>query len=162
MDGGPLDGADDRALEMVRQRSGLSIDLEGRLLHRGEPITHPRTLELLWRSLERGSDGRYLVRIGRESGYVRLEDAPYVVRGVAPGIGEVRLSLSDGSQELLRPGTLTVDCDGVLHCIVKEAHRARFSRAAQAALGLLVEEDGSAPAGYALVLPGGRWPIGSE
>ena len=69
-------------LELLRARSGLSIDAEGRFLHRGEPITHARTLEVLWRSLERAPDGRYLVRIGRESAYVAVEETPYVVRGV--------------------------------------------------------------------------------
>ncbi len=157
-----MDDIDERTLEMLRERSGLSIDLEGRFLHLGEPITHARTLELLWRSLERSQDGRYLVRIGRESGYVRLEDAAYVVRAAAPGTSDVRLWLSDGSEELLRPETLTVDRDGVIHCVVKGAHRARFSRAAQAALGLSVEEDAAAPAGHALVLRDRRWPIGSE
>ncbi len=148
---------DDRALELLRERSGLSIDLEGRLLHRGEPITHARTLEVLWRSLRRAPDGRYLVSVGRESGYVRLEDAPYAVRGV--DLGRATIALSDGTEEALRPETLSVDRDGVLHCVVKGDHRARFSRAAQVALGLVLEEDAVAPGGYALTLHGRRWPV---
>ncbi len=157
-----MDGSDGRALELLREASGLCIDLEGRFLHRGEPITHRRTLEALWGSLERGPDGRYSVHIGRESGMVKLEDAPYAVAAVRPGPGEVRLRLSDGSEELLRPQSLAVDREGVLHCFVKGDHRARFSRAAQLALGLLIEEDHAAPGGYALALAGRRWPVGSE
>jgi hypothetical protein len=145
-------------LELLRGESGLSIDLEGRFLHRGEPITHRRTLEVLWRSLERQPDGRYLVRVGRESGYVRIEDAPYVVRGLAGS----DLVLSDGTTEALRPETLAVDREGVLHCAVKGGHRARFGRAAQVALGLELVEEPAAPAGYALVRAGRRWPVGRE
>lgn len=149
---------DARALEILREGSGLSIDLEGRLLHRGEPVTHARTLEVLWRSLERQPDGRYLVRVGRESAYVRIEDAPYAVRGLA---GDV-LFLSDGSTEPLRPETLAVDREGVLHCTVKGGHRARFTRAAQVGLGLELVEDPAAPGGFALVRNGRSWPVGRE
>lgn len=148
------------ALELLREQSGLSIDLEGRFLHRGEPILHARTLEVLWRSLERQPDGRYLVRIGRESGWVHVEDAPYAVRGVRLD-GEALLLLSDGSEELLRPETLSVDRDGALHCLVKGDHRARFARSAQVVLGLALEEDPAAAGGYALSLGGRRWPVGA-
>lgn len=143
---------------MLRERSGLSIDLEGRFLHRGEPITHPRTLEVLWRSLERQPDGRYLVRIGRESGYVHLEDAPYAVRGVRLD-GAARLLLSDGSEEPLRPETLFLGPDGVLHCLVKGDHRARFTRSAQVDVGLRLEADPETPGCYLLEIGGRRWPI---
>jgi uncharacterized protein len=149
---------DPRALELLREGSGLSIDLDGRMLHRGEPITHARTLQVLWRSLERQADGRYLVRVGRESAFIRIEDAPYLVRGLA---GDT-LALSDGSTEPLRPETLTVDREGILHCTVKGGHRARFSRSAQVALGLELVEEPGAPGGFALVRGGRPWPVGRE
>ncbi len=154
----PPGPSDDAALELLRGRSGLSIDLEGCFLHRGQPILHSRTLKVLWRSLERQPDGRYLVRIGRESGWVSLDDAPYAVRGVRLD-GEPRLFLSDGSEEVLRPDTLRVGRDGVLHCLVKGDHRARFARSAQVVLGLALEEDPIAPGRYTLALGGKRWPI---
>lgn len=146
---------DEATLELLRERSGLSIDLEGRLCHQGEPITHARTLEVLWRSLERRADGRYLVHVGRESGYVRIVDAPYGVRGVTfEGHGPV-LHLTDGTVEVVDPATLSVDREGVLHCRVKGgAHRARFTRSAQVDLGLVLEEDAGAPAGFSLRLAG--------
>jgi uncharacterized protein len=155
----PLDAA---TLELLRSQSGLSIDLDGRFLYRGEPITHARTLEVLHRSLERAPDGRYLVRIGRESGYVALEDAPYVVRGASLEGDSATLHLSDGSLEALRPETLSVDRAGVLHCRVKGVHRARFARSAQVSLGLSMEEDPGAPAGFSLLLGGDRHPVGSD
>jgi uncharacterized protein len=154
---------DPAVLEALREQSGLSIDLDGRFRHRGEPITHARTLEVLWASLSRTPEGRYLVRIGRESGYVRLEDAPYGVRGVTFEPEGPLAHLSDGSAEPLAPATLSVDDAGVLHCRVKGgAHRARFTRAAQVAVGLALMEDASAPGGFALVLGGARHAVGRE
>jgi uncharacterized protein len=153
---------DPLALEALRSRSGLSIDLEGRLCHRGEPIEHARTLEVLWRSLERQPDGRYLVRVGRESGYVAVADAPYGVRGVTFERGAALVHLSDGSAETLDPDTLTVDAEGILHCRVKGGHRARFRRSAQVDVGLALEEAPAAPGGFALRLADGVHLLGRE
>lgn len=154
--------ASGEALELLRSRSGLSIDAEGRFLHRGEPITHARTLEVLWRSLERVPDGRYMVSIGRESAYVDVVDAPYAVLGVLdaePG-APPGLLLSDGSRELLDPATLAVGGDGVLRCSVKGgAHAARFSRPAQVALGLALEEDPPGSGRFHLRVGRSRWPV---
>ena len=158
-----MTGHDEEALELLRSRSGLSIDLEGRLCHRGEPITHARTLEVLWASLSRQADGRYLVRVGRESGYVEVPDAPYGVRGITFEVGRPELHLSDRSVELLDPATLWVDDEGVLHCLVKGGrHRARFTRAAQVDLGLRLEEDPLAPAGFALRLGDRKFPVARD
>lgn len=153
---------DPRTLELLRAQSGLSIDLEGRLCHRGQPITHARTLEVLWRSLTRLPDGRYLVRVGRESGYVEVADAPYAVRGVALEGGAATLHLGDGTVEPLDPATLSVDAAGVLHCRVKGEHRARFTRSAQVDLGLALEEDPGAPGRYLLRLGGHAYPVRVE
>ena len=160
---GGVPDLDPEALELLREQSGLSIDLEGRLCHRGEPITHARTLEVLWRSLERRADGRYLVRVGRESGYVRVEDAPFGVRGVTTPERDPVLHLTDGTTEPLDPTTLTVDGEGVLHCRVKGgAHRARFTRSAQVDLGLVLEEDASAPGRFVLRCHGHPHPVATE
>lgn len=153
---------DPRALELLRERSGLSIDLDGRLCHRGEPVTHARTLEVLWRSLERRPDGRYLVHVGRESGYVHVEDAPYGVRGVTFEGDGATLHLGDGTVEPLDPATLAVGPDGVLRCRVKGgAHRARFTRSAQVDLGLRLEEDPARPGAYLLRLGAHTHAIGA-
>ncbi|HYG69211.1 MAG TPA: hypothetical protein VD838_16185 [Anaeromyxobacteraceae bacterium] len=149
----------DDVLERLRSESGLSIDRDGRFLHRGEPITHARTLEVLWSSLTRVPDGRYLVRIGRESGYVTIDDAPYAVRGVLDGDGVPVLVLSDGTRESLDPATLAVDGEGVLRCVVKGGHAARFTRAAQVALGLMLDEDPPGSGTLTLTVRGRRWPV---
>ncbi len=148
-------------LELLRTRSGLSIDDEGRFLHRGEAITHARTLEILWRSLERMPDGRYLVRIGRESAYVAVVETPWVVTGVIERQGDEapELLLSGGSREPLDPATLAVGGDGVLRCTVSGRRRARFGRAAQVALGFSLEEDPPGSGALVLTVRGVRWPV---
>jgi uncharacterized protein len=154
---------DDAALELLRSQSGLSIDDEGRFLHRGEPITHARTLEVLWRSLERAPDGRWLVRVGRESGYVAVAETPWIVRGIGDGGGDAApplLLLSDGSEESLDPSTLRAGADGILRCTLLRGAPARFGRAAQVALGLLLDEDPPGSGSYALTIGGRRWVVG--
>ncbi len=151
----------DEALELLRSASGLSIDDEGRLLHRGEPITHARTLEVLWRSLAPAPGGRWLVRIGRESAYVEVAETPWVVRGVDPGDAAALplLLISDGSREPLDPATLRVGADGVLRCDLSGDRPARFGRAAQLALGLTLDEDPPGSGSFALLACGRRWPV---
>lgn len=146
-----------------RPPSDLSIDLEGRLCHRGEPITHARTLEVLWSSLRREPYGRYTVRVGRECAEVAVVDAPYGVRGVTAERQGLLAHLTDGSTEPLDPATLTLDAAGVLHCRVKGgSHRARLTRAAQVGLGLLVEESPDAPGRFVLRLGAALYPIAPE
>ncbi len=152
---------DESALRRLREQSGLSLDAEGRFLHRGEPITHPRPLEILWRSLRREPDGRYTVSIGREVAYVSIEATPYAVQAVlpAPDGGAPRIRLSDGAEERLEPASLTLGADGILRCTVKGDHAARFTRAGQLALGALLEEDPPGSGSFALVVNGHRWRI---
>jgi hypothetical protein len=151
----------DDVLELLRTQSGLAIDDEGRFLHRGEPIRHARTLEVLWRSLARVPDGRWMVHIGRESGYVEVRETPFVVRavgGLAPG-EEPWLVLADGSREPLDPATLRVGADGVLRCAVRGGEPARFSRAAHVALGSALDEAPEGSGTYVLVVAGRRWVV---
>jgi hypothetical protein len=151
----------DDVLELLRARSGLSIDDEGRFLHRGEPILHARTLEVLWRSLERVPDGRWRVRIGRESGYVEVRETPWIVRtvgGLAPG-EHPWVALAGGFREPLDPATLRIGADGVLRCSVRVGEPARFSRAAHLALGSALEESPDGSGAYVLDLGGIRWRV---
>jgi len=147
-------------LEALREQSGLAIDDEGRFRHRGEPITHARTLEVLWRSLRRRTDGAYQVQVGHEVGRVEVPFAPYGVRGLTPEAGGLLLHLTDGSTEHLDPATLRLGLDGVLHCMVKGDHRARFQRAAQAAAGAHLEEP--EPGRFLFRLGGRAWPVVPE
>lgn len=157
-----MTGQDPDALELLRASSGLSIDEEGRFLHRGEPITHARTLEVLWRSLRPTGDGRWEVAIGRERGYVSLEGAPFAIRGVSAGPdGAPVLHVSDGSVEPLDPASLRLAPDGVLRCAVARGP-ARFTRAGQVGLAPWLREDPAGSGTFALFVNDGSWPIHAE
>lgn len=150
----------DADLEALRARSGLSIDEEGRFLHRGALITHARTVAVLHASLRRTGDGRYEVAIGRERALVDVPFAPYAVRGVdVEGGGAPALHLSDGSLEPLDPATLRIGADGVLRCTVKGGHAARFTRAGQVAMGLALQEDPAGSHRLRLDVNGRAWRI---
>ena len=141
--------------------SGISIDDEGRFLVHGEPVTHERTLEVLWRGLEPSGDGGWRVRVGRETAPVEVAETPFVVLGVAEEGPALVLLLPGGHREPLLPGTLRVGPDGVLRATLASGHPARFSRAAQIALGSMLSEDPSAPSGFRLSRGGKSWPLGA-
>lgn len=117
---------------------------------------------MLWGSLAPQADGRWLVTLGRESGYVAVDETPWVVRGVrvegAPPEA-VTLLLAGGREAPLRPESLRVADDGVLRCDLA-AGTARFARAGQLALGALLEEDPPGSGRFVLPLGGRRHPVG--
>ncbi|HET8724697.1 MAG TPA: hypothetical protein VFM53_10890 [Anaeromyxobacteraceae bacterium] len=147
-----------------RPPAGLSIDEEGRFLVHGEPVTHARTLEVLWSGLGPSPDGGWQVRVGREAAPVKVAGTPYVVVTVALAADRsgATLLLAGGSREPLAPQGLRVGRDGVLRATLASGHTARFSRAAHVALGMALAEDPSAPGGYRLSLGGREWPVGAE
>jgi hypothetical protein len=149
-------------LELVRGGSGLSVDQEGRFLHRGEAITHARTLEVLWGSLAQAGDGRWRIQIGRESAYVEVVETPWAVRGVrveGSPPAAVTLLLAGGAEAPLDPATLRAGPDGVLRCSLPGGATARFTRAGQLALGTLLEEDPGGTGALCLPLRGIRHQV---
>ncbi len=141
---------------------GISIDDEGTFLVNGEPVTHERTLEVLWSGLSPAPGGGWQVRVGRESAPVAVDGTPFVVTAVAEAGNALALRLAGGASEPLQPATLRVGKDGVLRATLASGHEARFSRAAQLALGARLAEDPSAPGGFHLPLGGRRWPLGAD
>ena len=141
---------------------GLSIDDEGRFLVHGEPVTHARTLEVLWRGLAPADGGGWIVRVGRESAPVAVDGTPFVVLWIAESPGAIELQLAGGNREPLVPETLRVGRDGLLRATLASGHPARFCRAAQIALGMRLSEDETAPGGFRLSLSARNWPVGAE
>jgi hypothetical protein len=140
---------------------GLVLHRDGRWTHEGFPILHPR----LRAAFDRGvrflpEEGVYVVQLGRFRGQIEVEEAAFFVRSVDLAHGAV--ALSDGSDDVLDPATLSVSpADGALLCRVKHALApgglpARFTPAAQAEL-LAGVEDG--PFGPALRLAGELHPL---
>ena len=142
----------------TREDSGLVLDREGRWLHDGEPVEHPKISEAFNRGLERDQDGRYLLRFGGDWCVVTVEDAAAQVLSVIEDGAGLSLELSTGRKEQLRPETLRLRA-GVLYCETEGRLAARFSRSAQFTLGSLLSER---PGGFILKLSGREWAIGTD
>jgi len=129
--------AEDHAafLERVRN-SGIRIDREGQLWHQGHTIDHGGLRAALFRWLDRNPDGRYVFRLDAQRfANVDVEDTPLVARAARWEGDTLMVALSDGSEERLDPGTLTVDDAGVVRCRVRGARlEARLSTSAAAVL----------------------------
>ncbi len=124
---------------------GLVLRRDGRFVHEGVPVSHPRLRALFERSVRfLPAEREYVVQVGRFRGQVEVEEAGFFVEEVDVGTGSLRLS--DGSVEPLDPATLRESPhDGAWLCTVKralvpEGLPARFTRAAQAELLLAAEE----------------------
>jgi uncharacterized protein len=141
----------------TREDSGLLLDRELRWFHDGEPVLHPRIVELFNESLVPTDDGHFQLKVGGDWAYVTVLDAAYRVTGLDVTETRLFLRLSDKTGEPLDPSTLALESDGVLSVRVKQGRaKARFSRQAQVALGALLSESGS---GLTLVLPGARLDV---
>jgi hypothetical protein len=153
---------DAEVLERLR-RSGIRIDREGRFVHEGAEVRHEGLRRALFRWLDAEADGRVVLRLdARRFAYVDVDDTPLVVRAARlEGAGEaerVLLALSDGSEEALDPGTLTIDEAGVLRARVRGGKlEARLGTSAVAALAERLSEE--APDRSILTLAGRRRAI---
>jgi hypothetical protein len=149
---------DAELLERLR-RSGIRVDREGRFVHEGEEVRHEGLRRALFRWLDRLPDGRYVLRLDeRRFAYLDVDDTPLVVRALrVTGAGDARVDLSDGSEEVLDPATLTIDGAGVLRAWVRGGRlEARLSTSAAAALADRIAD---APDGPVLSLAGQAWPL---
>ncbi len=151
MDEAPGEQAEQAAwLEKIRH-SGIRVDREGRFIHEGGEVAHEGLRRALFRWLDRlpPPDGRYVLRLDeRRFAYLDdVEDTPLVARGArVDGDGNVHLALSDGSEELLDPTTLTVDDAGVLRAWVRAGRlEARLANSAAAVLADLISEADGRP-----------------
>ena len=147
--------------------SNIFLDREGRWFHEGVQVTHERTVAMFFRSLSKGPDGRYVLRVGRETAVVDVEDTPFLVLSVtvctddSGSIEAYRLLLNDDTEEDLDPATLTVEADGIPYCRVKGgADKARFKRPAYYQLCAHVQP-GAGEGLFVLPLRDGTVPIPS-
>ncbi len=141
------------------------LDKEGRWFNEGVEITHARTCLLFSQSLQRGHDGKYYIKIGRESAAVILEDTPYIVKSVTAQAGSggeadtYLLDLNDDTKESLAPHTITIGKNNVMYCKVKGgAEQARFLRPAYYQICSHIEYDESGQ-GYQLPWKGLKVPV---
>jgi hypothetical protein len=132
------------------------VDKDGKLWHNGAPMIHPGILEMIFESvcLE---EGDYILRMGQQACQLEVADTFYVVQRAERDGDRVRLSLNDGSEEILEPSSLWIGEDDVIYCLVKDGgHSARFLRSAYYQLTQWVEQEDD---GFALVLGETRYPL---
>ena len=137
--------ADDAPPFPFSRETDIRIDAEGRFWHEGTPVTHERLARALasWIDVDPES-GRYILKNALQWCFIRVDDAPIVVRSAAASEGAFELSLSDGTTETLDPGTLVLRGD-IPYCRVRGGKLpARFSpQAAFVLLERVVERDGA-------------------
>ncbi len=120
--------------------SEIRFGKDGQWYGDGAVIENRRIARLFARSIERAEEGGYRLRVGDETVPITVEDTPYVVTEVS--IGEnLRVTLNDGSSEVVAPQTLEAGGDHVFYCPVKNGReRARFLRPAHYQLGRHIDE----------------------
>ena len=143
---------DPALLQKLREQSGLRLDQEGRFWHRGGLIEHARTLAVLHQGIHRAPDGRWATRIGKEWGYLEVEDAALFVRR----IDGTRAQLASG--EWAEIESLASGAGDALYARVR-GERARLTRAAQLSLADELREEAG---GFVVDLAGKRYPIGRD
>lgn len=143
------------------QPFGLRLHHDGRWSHEGQPILNRRLREHFDRSVRYlPAERKYVVTLRHFRGEIEVEEAAFFVRSFDAASG--RVALSDGSEEVLEPGTLALSPrDGALLCRVKRALApeglpARFRHGAHAELMQAVEEHGG---GLALRIAGELRPL---
>ena len=157
---------DPALLDRLREDSGLRLDKEGRFWHRDGLVEHARTLAVLHQGIHRAADGRWATRIGREWGYLEVEDAALWIRRIetqapaerAGGGLLARAQLASGEWVDFDPATLASGADDALYARIR-GERARLTRPAQLALSDALSEE---PGGFVLGLAGQRYRVGRD
>src|SRR4051812_2768166 len=144
---------------MLREQSGLRLDREGRFWHRGGLVEHVRTNAVLHQGIHRAPDGRWATRIGKDWGYLEVEDAAFWVRRIEPRNDSLHAQLASGEWVDVDPSTLAVGADDALSLRVR-GERARLTRPAQVSLSDHLHETG--PGAFVLRLPGGDFRIARD
>jgi len=144
------------------RESTIRLDADGRFWHEGALVTH-RGMQHAFASWigRHPNDGRYILNNGYDWTYFTVDDVPYFVRTIHIDPGAVRLSLSDGTEELLDPTTVCVGERGAVYVRVKGGRfEARFSPEAQTKLEPLIVEDGDSR--LALEVGAARYAVGER
>lgn len=144
----------------------IVIDKEGVWHFRGAEMKRFDIIQYLYKFLKRDQDGNYLIEIEDDRCRVRVEDAPFVIRGVSVAVSGtqgrpgIEISLNDGSTEGLNlESPLQIGEDHVMYCRVKRGeYEARFSRAAYYQICKYIDYDRESDM-YRLVLDDMSYPL---
>ncbi len=143
-----------------RRSIDLRLDAEGRWFHEGEPFVHAGLIATFNRGIDVLPDtGEPILRVGTHWCYIRCDDTPFVVRGVRVEGDALSLTLNTEAVVSCSPGALRVNDAGLVYAELGPHKRARFGRAAQAALADLFEPDEAATTGVSVVVGASRTPL---
>ncbi len=113
----------------------LTLSSEGIWIHEGVAFTNEKLISLFHRSIVWNEQQKgYLLQIGQYRASFSLEGVPYFVRSLDDSVSPWRLHLLDGSDEALKPESLTVSASHEIFCEVKGGHNAKFLHGAHQTL----------------------------
>jgi hypothetical protein len=131
-----------------KEESGISLSARGDWFHHGEPVEHPRVVQLFHRAIRRDDEGRYYLynALGtlEEHVYFAVEDTAFFVLRLDfdQATRSFTVTLNNEETETLDVKTLREDERGVMYCRTKNGDRARFSPSALMRLSDFVKTEG--------------------
>ncbi len=135
----------------LTRETDIRVDRDGVFWTEGQPLGHPGLQRAFagWIDVDDES-GRYILRNAINWCFIRVEDAPLLVRGLEDGPDGLRVAISDGTWETLDVDSLRIepapaDADGAVvpYCDVRHGRLpARFTPNAAYALLARVEARG--------------------
>lgn len=136
----------DLAARGLSRDTDIVLDAQGTFRVAGIPFEHAKLAETFADWLDRGPDGRYVLRNDLHYVHVTVEGAPLHARRAEVDPGGVTLCLQAGERAPLRPETLREGPDGALYADVRDGTwTARLAPEAALDLApLLVEHEGKA------------------
>jgi hypothetical protein len=102
----------------------IRLSADGRWLH-GDEALHPKVAILFAKCLIPKENGEYELHVGQQKSPVLVSDVGFFVRSirvVASADGEiekVELKISDGTTQLLEPGSLMMSEENALYCRIQ-------------------------------------------
>ena len=148
----------------ILEDAPIRVTADGRWLHGDQPL-HPRVEALFKRSVVPAADGSYRLVVGAQQAELEVADTAFAVTTLELSEAEgelcaVRLTISDGAEELLDPDSLEAAPDHTLTChIVRHGVRVRCRIPPRHyyPLALRMEMDGDRAV---LPIAGRRVPVG--
>ena len=136
-----------------RRSIDLRLDADGRWFHEGEPFLHAGLIAVFNRGIDvLPETGEPILRVGTHWCHIRCDDVPFIVRSVRAEGDALSLTLNTEAVVSCAPQALRVNGAGLVYAELGPHRRARFGRAAQAALADLFVPDETAASGVAVVV----------
>lgn len=109
----------------------IKLDARGKWTHEDLDFENARIIDAFNKGVGRTEGGSWVLNLGRFTYPIIVEDTGFFVERLTHEDDAIRLFLSDGTDELLDPGTVSYEAGGRLYCTIKEGEfRARFKRSA--------------------------------